>query len=157
MIGHSYITGNVLSSGDYADESVFYGLPDETERIRYAALLESLTMADTRYCVITRTTETPGDDGDTVTESETSVITRPSPVWLADMLAMVSPAREASFAGHRSGFVRYYSDVCEYYSTGVSGGVAVPVPVTETYCVDIAGLSRARLDVIETSAGIARA
>lgn len=147
----SYITSNVLSNGSAGEGVEFYGLPDDSASRRdYGRHRNFLDRWGIRYAVITRTVETVTDSG-TATETETVVLSKPSPIWLADMLRFIAPARESLAS---NGAARYYSEPCEYYSAGVSGYVAVPVAHTETYCIDIAGVSPARLAVIETAAGV---
>lgn len=139
--GISYVASNVLSAGDYASEYVFDGLPDDdSARKAYAALRARLTDTGTRYAVISRTVA-----HDTGESAELSVIVAPTPVWLADVLRFTGAVADGDV---RVGARRYYSEPCEYYT--VNGAL------TETYCVDIVGMSGARLAVIESAAGIGK-
>lgn len=143
----SYITSNVHSSGDYGTEHVFYGLPnDDSERARYRELLESI--AGDRYMVVSRESREDEWDSERASDYELSVIVRPTVQYIADVLNATQVHRTVGNPA------RYYSETVEYYGNGVREHVPTPIPMSESYCVDVHGVSDTRLAVIETAANV---
>ena len=136
----SYITTNILRTNDCSDVFTFYGLPDdERSRRQYAAVRHALDAIRARYAVVTRDETT--DAGTTV---ETSVILSPTVPGLVRLLSMCANFRESYET------TRYWSDATDYYRAGTVG----PEWTCEEYTIEIVGMSRARLAVIETASGI---
>lgn len=132
----SYITTNILRTDDCSDVFTFYGLPDDERSHRqYAAVRHALDAIGARYAVVTRDETT--DDGTTV---ETSVILTPTVPGLVRLLSMCASYRESYET------TRYWSDGVDYWD--------IRGPVTEEYTIEIVGMSRARLAVIESAVGI---
>lgn len=150
----SYVESNLRSNGTYRYAITFNGLPDdETERNRYARFRRDI--GDARIMVISRTVERETDvteDGESVTETDTelTVFVLPTPQFIVDALSQLGSFE--SDGGHPH--ARYYSAASEYYESGVRNYVPTPIPVTETYCIDVIGLSPSRFRVVETVAGI---
>lgn len=137
----SYVASNVLSSGDFEAETVFWALPeDQAERHAYRDLLATLESESARFVVISREVypEDDSEDG----EVELSVIVRPSATWLADMLAWTQATREDQYGTE---FTRYNSETSDFYVS--RNGVSVHV--SDRYTVDIHNVSAVRLAVIE--------
>lgn len=149
----SYITMNVLHADDYSDAFTFCGLPDD-DRVRrqYDELLDgsiggaglpdqvgavrhALDAVGARYAVVTRDETT--DAGTTV---ETVVLVAPTVPGMVRLLSMCASYRDSYDDA------RYWSDGVDYWD--------IRGPVTEEYTIDIVGMSRARLAVIESAAGI---
>lgn len=147
----SYITTNILRTNDCSDVFTFYGLPDNDKDRRqyasqscqaarsYAAVRHALDAICARYAVVTRDETT--DAGTTV---ETSVILSPTVPGLVRLLSMCANFRESYET------TRYWSDATDYYRAGTVG----PEWTCEEYTIEIVGMSRARLAVIETASGI---
>lgn len=132
----SYITTNILRADDYIDAFTFYGLPDdERSRRQYAAVRHALDVTGARYAVVTRDETT-----DTGTTVETSVILSPTVPALVRLLSTCANFRESYET------TRYWSDGVDYWD--------IRGPVTEEYVIDVVGMSRARLAVIESAVGI---
>ena len=132
----SYITTNILRTNDCSDVFTFYGLPDnDKDRRQYAAVRHALDAIGARYVVVTRDETT--DAGTTV---ETSVILSPTVPGLVRLLSMCANFRESYET------TRYWSDGVDYWD--------IRGQVTEEYTIEIVGMSRARLAVIETASGI---
>ena len=132
----SYITTNILRTDDCSDVFTFYGLPDDDrDRRQYAAVRHALDAIGARYAVVTRDETT-----DTGTTVETSVILSPTVPALVRLLSMCANFRESYDDA------RYWSDGVDYWD--------IRGPVTEEYVIDVVGMSRARLAVIESAVGI---
>ena len=154
----SYITMNVLHADDYSDawthtltttaEKIkanatpsgptftFCDVADnERSRRQYGAVRHALDAIGARYAVVTRDETT--DAGTTV---ETVVLVAPTVPGMVRLLSMCASYRESYDDA------RYWSDGVDYWD--------IRGPVTEEYTIDIVGMSRARLAVIESAAGI---
>lgn len=144
----SYIASNVLSSGDFREEHVFYGLP-ETDRDTFGALMAELKRDGTRYAIVSRETRIDGSED---SETETSVIVAPSPQWLADMLRFIPWVDGVESRGD---VTRYSTASTEHYEV-CTCHYGNQHPVDESYAVDIAGISPVKLSVIESVGGVKR-
>ena len=158
----SYITTNILRTNDYSDawthtlttaaEKIkanatpsgptftFCDVADnERSRRQYGAVRHALDAIGARYAVVTRDETT--DAGTTV---ETVVLVAPTVPGMVRLLSMCASYRESYET------TRYWSDATDYYRAGTVG----PEWTCEEYTIEIVGMSRARLAVIETASGI---